>query len=73
MQRRSEKTEIGLFGTKKKLKLVDIPTLSVAGTKVIVRDMPIKNLGAMFDSSLSMTAQLNNMVKTQTSTYETLP
>jgi len=60
----SGKTEIILFGTKQKLKLVDIPSLSVAGTNVIVSDKPIRNLGAMFDSSLSMAAQVNNMVKT---------
>ena len=60
----SGKTEIVLFGTKQKLKLVDIPSLSVAGTKVVIGDSPNRSLGAMFDSSFSMTAQVNNMVKT---------
>ena len=61
---KSGKTEIVLFGTKQKLKLVDIPSLSVAGTKLIISDSPIRNLSAMFDSSLSVTAQTNNKVKT---------
>ena len=60
----SGKTEIMLFGTRQKLKLVEIPYLDVAGTNVLVTDRPIRNLGVMFDSSLSMTAQVNNMVKT---------
>ena len=42
---------------------MDFPSLSVAGTKVIASDSPVRDLGAMFDSSLSVTAQVNNMVK----------
>ena len=50
--------------TQRNLRLADFASLSVAGTKVIVTDSPVRNLGAMFDSSLSVTAQVSNMVKT---------
>ena len=60
----SGKTEIILFGTKQKLKLVDILSLSVADTQVIISESLVRNLGAMFDSPLSMTAKVINMVKT---------
>ena len=48
----SGKTEIILFGTNQELTLVDIGYLSFAGTKIIIRDSPSRNLGAMFDFSL---------------------
>ena len=57
-------SEIILFGTKQKLKLVNIHSLSVAGTKVIISESPLRNLGSMFDFSHSIRAQVNSMVKT---------
>ena len=51
-----------MFGTKHKLRLVDIP-ISVLQVPIIVSDSPISNLSDMFYSALSMTAQVDNMVK----------
>lgn len=59
----SGQTEIIVFGTNQKLEFVDIPSLSVAGTKVIIIDSPTRNLGAMYNCSLSMKAQLKNIFK----------
>ena len=53
-----------LFGTRHSLQTVNITSLSVAGTQVHVTDGPIGNLGVMFDTTLSMSAQINKMVKT---------
>ena len=58
------KTEIILFGSNKDLANINISSLSVAGTKVLVSQKPIRNLGAIFDSRLDMAAQVRNMVKT---------
>ncbi|KAK2164699.1 hypothetical protein LSH36_60g05002 [Paralvinella palmiformis] len=60
----TNKTEIMLFRTSQKLESVTITSLSVAGTRVHVTEGPITNFGIMFDSSLSMTAQVNKVVKT---------
>ena len=60
----ANKTEIMLFGTRHSLQTVNITSLSVAGTQVHVTDGPIGNLGVMFDTTLSMSAQINKMVKT---------
>ena len=59
----SSKTEIMLFGTKTSLAKVDIPHLQVAGTRVNIAQEPIRNLGVMFDSLLSMACQVNKMTK----------
>ena len=60
----SSKTEVMLFGTRQKLEAINLPSLSVAGTSVILTDGPITNLGVLFDSSLSMAPQVNKMIKT---------
>ena len=60
----SGKTEIILFGTKQKLKLVDVSFLLVAGTRFIVSESPNRISGTIFNSSLSVTGQVNNCIKT---------
>ena len=59
----SRKTEIILFGTKEKLKLVDIPSLSVVGATVTVGDNSYSNLDAILYPSLPPTAQVKNITK----------
>jgi hypothetical protein len=60
----TKETEIMVFGTSRRLKSVNITSLSMAGTEVHVTEGPIANLSVMFDSSLSMSTQVNKMVKT---------
>ena len=48
----SGKTEIILFGTKQKLKLVDVSFLLVAGTRFIVSESHNRISGTIFNSSL---------------------
>jgi len=42
---------------------VNITSLEVAGTHVHVSDGPVRNLGVLLDNSLSMSSQVNRMVK----------
>ena len=56
------KTEIQLFGTPQRLIKLCIESLSVDGVEVRVATGPVRNLGVMFDSTLSMASQVNNMV-----------
>ena len=59
----NDKTEIILFGSKKHLAELDIPSLSVAGIDVQVSSEPVRNLGALFDSQLSMAPHVNSVIK----------
>jgi len=63
MKLNSEKTEIMLLGTCKQLQEISLKSISVAGTEVPITKGPIHNLGATFDSFLSMEAQVINTVK----------
>ena len=60
----TDKTEILLVGTKKNREHINLASLSVAGIQVKVAESPISNLGAVFDPTLNMVAQVNKMVKT---------
>ena len=59
----NDKTEIILFGSKKHLAELNIKSLSVAGTDVSVASEPVRNLGAMFDSLLTMAPHVKSVVK----------
>ena len=59
----NDKTEIILFGSKKHLAELNIKSLSVAGTDVSVAYEPVRNLGAMFDSQLTMAPHVKSVVK----------
>ena len=59
----NDKTEIILFGSKKHLAELNIKSLSVAGTEVSVASEPVRNLGAMFDSQLTMAPHVKSVVK----------
>ena len=59
----NDKTEIILFGSKKHLAELNIKSLSVAGTDVSVASEPVRNLGAMFDSQLTMAPHVKSVVK----------
>ena len=60
----SNKTEFLHFGTRQMLQNVNITSLSVAGIQVHVTDDTITKLTVMFESSFSMTVQINKMDKT---------
>ena len=59
----SDKTEIKLFGTKHSLSCINIPSLNVAGTCVTITEGPIRNLGVMMDSLLSMSSLVGKMIQ----------
>ena len=60
----SNKTEVMLFGTRHSLRAVNVPSLTLAVTQAQVTDCPVNNLGVLFDSTLSMSSQVNKVVKT---------
>jgi hypothetical protein len=59
----SDKTEIKLFGTRHSLACINIPSLNVSGTLVDITEGPVRNLGAMLDSPLSMSSHVNKIIQ----------
>ena len=59
----SEKTEIILIGTRVQVEAMNVSSLSVAGVQVKISGRPVHNLGVELDPLLSMSAQVNKMVK----------
>ena len=59
----SEKTEIILIGTRVQVEAMNVSSLSVAGVQVNISGRPVRNLGVELDPLLSMSAQVNKMVK----------
>ncbi|MCG8431411.1 MAG: reverse transcriptase family protein, partial [Candidatus Omnitrophica bacterium] len=60
------KTEAKLFGSNNALNSLNIQTLSVAGTGVSVSADPVRNLGVIFDQTLSMSSHVNRVVQCAT-------
>ena len=60
---KAEKTEILIFGFRAQLAKFSITHVQIAGVDIPVLSKPIKNLGVMFDSHLSMSAQVANIIK----------
>ena len=58
-----EKTECSLFGTSQQLKKIKFESIDVDGVQIKIKN-EVKNLGIMFDSTLSMAAQVKKICKT---------
>ena len=60
------KTELKLFGSQRTLNSLNIQALAVAGLEVSVSPDPVRNLGVMFDQTLSMGPHVNKVVQCAT-------
>ena len=60
----TEKTEVLVVGTLSKLKSLDVDSLNVGGSRVIITDKPVRNLGVMMDRHMAMSAQVRQVVRT---------
>lgn len=58
-----EKTEVAVFGTKQSLQSLTVNSISVAGVEVRFSMVPIRNLGVMFDSALSMDSNIKTVIR----------
>ena len=63
MSNNGEKTECSLFGTSQQLKKIKFDSIDVDGVS-IKKKGEIKNLGIMFDKTLSMSAQVKKICRT---------
>ena len=59
----TDKTEVLVVGTERKLSSFNLTAISVAGCRVLVSDKPISNLGVSFDRNLSMCNQVHRVVR----------
>ena len=57
------KTEIMLFGTPEGIRSANIKSLTVAGETAAVSGKPVRNLGMLFDSQLTMKPQVNAILR----------
>ena len=55
----TDKTEVLVVGTERKLSSFNLTAISVAACRVLVLDKPISNLGVSFDRNLSMCNQVH--------------
>ena len=60
----AEKAEVLVVGTLSKHKSLDLDSLTVAGSHVIIIDKPVRNLGVMMDRHMAMSAQVRQVVRT---------
>ena len=58
-----DKTEFMLFCHQRALKSFVLPTLTIAGNVVHVSKVPVRNLGVLFDSNLSMDPHVSSVVR----------
>ena len=61
--KKKKKPEILIFGFRAQLAKFSITHVQIAGVDIPVLSKPIKNLGVMFDSHKSMSAQVANIIK----------
>ena len=59
----ADKTEVLVLGTPKQRAKIYVPSMSVNGEIVKILNIPIGNLGSVFDSIINMAAQLSKAVK----------
>ena len=59
----TDKTEVLVVGTERKLGSFNLRAISVAGCRVLVSDKPISNLGVSFARNLSMCNQVHRVVR----------
>ena len=59
----AEKTEVIVCGFRAQLCKFHLSSVNIAGVNVPVQTNAVRNLGVMFDCNMSMSAQVNNVVK----------
>ncbi len=57
------KTEVLLVGSRAQLSKFNLPSLKIAGTGVFIQTNPVRNLGVMLDSGMTMSAKVSSIVK----------
>ena len=62
-KRNTDKTEVLVVGTERKLSSFNLTAISMAECRVLVSDKPISNLGVSFDRNLSMCNQVHRVVR----------
>ena len=67
----ADKTEVEVLGTPKQRTKISMPSISVNGEIVKILNIPIGNLGSVFDPSMNMAAHVSKAVKFAI-TFETL-
>ena len=60
----ADKTEVKVFGSRAQQAKFSLASLRIGNVDVIVQEEAVRNLGVLFDTSLSMNAQVNNLTKT---------
>ena len=59
----ADKTEVLVLGTLKQRAKISVPSISVNGEIVKILNIPIVNLGSVFDPSMNMAAHVSKAVK----------
>ena len=59
----ADKTEVIVLGTPKQRAKISVPSISVNGEIVKILNIPIGNLGSVFDPSMNMAAHVSKAVK----------
>ena len=59
----ADKTEVILLGFKTQLAKIDLLHVNIAGVDIPIKSDPVRNLGVMFDSGLTMAAQVANVTR----------
>ena len=59
----ADKTEVFVLGTPKQQAKISVPSISVNGEIVKILNIPIDNLGSVFDPSMNMAAHVSKAVK----------
>ena len=59
----ADKTEVLVLGTPKQRAKISVPSISVNGEIVKILNIPIGNLGFVFDPSMNMAAHVSKAVK----------
>ena len=59
----TDKTEVLMIGFRTQLAKFDLSFMKLADADVAVQSNPIRNLGVMFDSGITMAAQVSNIIK----------
>ena len=68
----ADKTEVLVLGTPKQRAKISVPSISVNGEIVKILNIPIGNLGSVFDPSMNMAAHVSKGSQIwETITFET--
>ena len=59
----ADKTEVIILGYRSQLSKIHLPNVNIAGVDIAVKSDPVKNLGVLFDTGLTMAAQVANITK----------